>query len=116
MSVLSSLTNRLFVAMALLAVVSIAAATYYIGFAQWDYGNFVKNVQLPGGLTDEERATAITGSERQATQYYDAARKTWQALIDKAQQEGIANDWVTRARGALAGSVPATPPPPGGAP
>jgi cellulose synthase operon protein C len=94
----------------------IAAATYYIGFAQWDYGNFVKNVQLPGGLTDEERATAITGSERQATQYYDAARKTWQALIDKAQQEGIANDWVTRARGALAGSVPATPPPPGGAP
>jgi hypothetical protein len=72
----------------------------------------VKNVQLPEGLTDEERTMATTGSERQATQYYDAARKTWQALLDKAQQENIQNEWVTRAREAIAGTVPATPPPP----
>jgi len=96
--------------------VHIAAASYYIGLAQWEYGNFVKNVQLPSGLTDAERATAVSGSERQATQYYDAARKTWQALIDKAQQERIDNEWVTRTREALAGNVPATPPPPGGTP
>ena len=92
----------------------ITAATYYIGLAQWEYGNFVKNVQLPSGLTEEERSVAVTGSERQATQYYDAARKTWQALIDKAQQENIDNEWVTRTREALAGNVPATPPSFGG--
>ena len=95
----------------------IAAASYYVGLAQWEYGNFVKNVQLPADLTDAERSTATSGSERQATQYYDAARKTWQALIDKAQLEKIENEWVTRTRDALAGNVPATPPSsPGGAP
>jgi hypothetical protein len=92
----------------------IAAATYYVGLAQWEYGNFVKNVQLPAGLTDEERAAALGGSERQATQYFDAARKTWQALIDKAETENIENEWVTRAREALSGNVPATPPSLGG--
>jgi hypothetical protein len=77
----------------------------------------VKNVQLPSGLTDAERASATAGSERQASQYYDAARKTWQALIDKAQKEKIDNEWVTRTREALAGNVPASPPvAPGGAP
>jgi len=96
--------------------VPLAASTFYIGLAQWEYGNFVKNVQLPAGLTDEERAQATAGSERQATQYYDAARKTWQALLDKAQQQQIDNEWVTRARDAVAGNVPATPPSPGGAP
>jgi TolA-binding protein len=92
----------------------LSAASFYIGLAQWEYGNFVKNVQLPAGITDEERALALSGSERQATQYYDAARKTWQALLDKAQQENIDNDWVTRAREAVAGNVPATPPTPQG--
>ena len=90
----------------------LSAATFYVGLAQWEYGNFVKNVQLPEGLTEEERTVAITGSERQATQYYDAARKTWQALLDKARQENIDNEWVVRAREAIAGTVPATPPPP----
>ena len=94
----------------------LAASTFYMGLAQWEYGNFLKNVQLPGGLTDEERAQATAGSERQATQYYDAARKTWQALLDKAQQDKIDNEWVTRARDAVAGNVPATPPSLGGAP
>jgi tetratricopeptide (TPR) repeat protein len=95
----------------------LSAATFYSGLAQWEYGDFVKNVQLPTGLTEPERAAAVTGSERQAAQYYDAARKTWQALIDKAQKEKIENDWVARTRDALAGNVPASPPlEPGGAP
>lgn len=97
------------------APVPLTAATFYLGLAQWEYGNFVKNVQLPSGLTDAERESAMAGSERQATQYFDAARKTWQALLDKAQQENIDNEWVTRTRDAVAGNVPATPPPPGGA-
>jgi TolA-binding protein len=96
--------------------VHLAASSFYVGLAQWEYGNFVKNVQLPGGLTDAERTSATAGSERQATQYYDAARKTWQTLLDKAAREKIDNEWVTRARDALAGNVPATPPPLGGAP
>jgi TolA-binding protein len=90
----------------------LSAATFYVGLAQWEYGNFVKNVQLPEGLTEEERTVAVAGSERQATQYYDAAKKTWQALLDKARQENIDNEWVVLARDAIAGNVPATPPPP----
>jgi tetratricopeptide (TPR) repeat protein len=88
----------------------LSAATYYVGLSQWEYGDFVKNVRLPENLTDAERAAAMSGSERQATQHYDAARKTWQALLDKAQQEKIDNEWVNRTRDALAGNVPATPP------
>ncbi|HUQ82374.1 MAG TPA: tetratricopeptide repeat protein [Gemmatimonadaceae bacterium] len=94
----------------------LAASTFYVGLAQWEYGNFVKNVQLPSSLTDAERASATAGSERQATQYYDAAKKTWQALLDKAEQQKIDNEWVTRAREAVAGNVPTTPPPLGGVP
>ncbi len=97
------------------APLPLSASTFYVGLAQWEYGNFVKNVQLPAGLTDAERTSATAGSDRQAEQYYDAARKTWQALLEKAQREKIDNDWVTRARDAIAGNVPATPPPPGGA-
>jgi tetratricopeptide (TPR) repeat protein len=95
--------------------VHLAASSFYVGLAQWEYGNFVKNVQLPAGLTDAERTSATAGSERQATQYYDAARKTWQTLLDKAAREKIDNEWVTRARDALAGNVPAMPPTLGGA-
>jgi hypothetical protein len=73
-------------------------------------------VRLPGNLTEAERAAATSGSERQAQQYYNAAHKTWQALLDKAQQEKLDNEWVNRTRDALAGNVPATPPQgPGGA-
>jgi hypothetical protein len=70
----------------------LSAATYYVGLAQWEYGDFVKNVRLPGNLTEAERAAATSGSERQAEQHYDAARKTWQALLDKAQQEKLDNE------------------------
>jgi TolA-binding protein len=99
------------------APLPLAAATFYVGLAQWEYGDFVKNVQLPPGLTDAERAQATAGSERQAAQYYEAARKTWQALLDKAQQEKIDNEWVARTRDALAGNLPTNlPPTKGGAP
>jgi TolA-binding protein len=99
------------------APLPLAAASFYVGLAQWEYGDFVKNVQLPSDLTDAERAQATAGSDRQASQYYDAARKTWQALLDKAQQEKIDNEWVTRARDALAGKLPTDlPGPSGGAP
>jgi cell division septum initiation protein DivIVA len=88
----------------------LAAATYYIGLAQWEYGDFVKHVRLPVNLTAAERTAADAGSDRQAAQYYDAARATWRALLDKAQQEKIDNEWVNRTRDALAGNVPVTPP------
>ena len=40
----------------------LAAATYYVGLAQWEYGDFLKNVRLPGNLTAAERTAATTGS------------------------------------------------------
>ena len=94
----------------------LAAATYYVGLSQWEYGNFLKNVQLPEGLNDEERAAAQQGSAQQAEQFYQAARATWQALIDKAAEDAnLRNDpgaqpWLERAREAVGGNVPATPP------
>jgi hypothetical protein len=88
----------------------LSAATFYIGLAQWEYGNFLKNVQLPGGLTEEQRTAAQNGANQQAEQNYAAARKTWQSLVDKADQEKISNAWVDRAREAVKGNVPETPP------
>ena len=111
---LSQMTDHFTKAIKSGAPVPLAASTFYLGLAQWEYGNFVKNVRLPGGLTAAERESATAGSERQATQYYDAARNTWQALLETAERQKIDNVWVTRARDALAGNVPATPPPPGG--
>lgn len=94
----------------------LAASSYYVGLAQWEYGNYLKNVELPADLTGEQLSAAQTGAAQQAEQYYDAARKTWQALVDKAAQEHIANVWVDRARAAVAGNVdtaPGTSPAPG---
>jgi TolA-binding protein len=88
----------------------LSAATYYVGLAQWEYGNFLKNVQLPASLNEEQRAAAEQGSAQQAEQNYNAARSTWTSLIEKAQAEGFSNVWVDRAREALAGNVPETPP------
>ena len=95
---------------------SVAGATYYVGLAQWEYGNFLKNVQLPEGLTEEERNLAQQGSATQAEQFYAQARETWQALIQKAEQEpelsgnAEAQQWLERARNAIQGNVDANPP------
>jgi hypothetical protein len=88
----------------------LSAATYYLGLAQWEYGDFLKTVQLPAGLTDEQRQAAVQGATQQAEANYDAARKTWQSLIDKAEQDKFTNPWVDRARDALKGNVPENPP------
>jgi hypothetical protein len=88
----------------------LAAATFYVGLAQWEYGEFLKNVQLQASLNEEQRAAAQAGSAQQAEQNYVAARSTWNSLLEKAQTEGFSNVWVDRAREALAGNVPETPP------
>jgi tetratricopeptide (TPR) repeat protein len=84
----------------------LAAATYYIGVAQWEYGNFLKDVQLPASLSDAERLAAADGAAKQGEAYYAQAQKTWQALVDKAAQEKIANKWVDMAKDGVQGKVP----------
>jgi TolA-binding protein len=92
----------------------LAAGSYYVGYAQWEYGNFLKNVQLPKSLTDAERTAASQGAGAQAQGYYTQAQKTWQALVDKAGQDGIKNAWIDLARDGTTGKVPDLPPTPGG--
>jgi hypothetical protein len=93
----------------------LAASSYYVGLAQWEYGNFLKNVELPGNLTDEERAAAQQGSAQQAEQYYTNAKQVWQELVQKAESTPeIANDqqaaaWVQRAKNAVQGTVDSAP-------
>ena len=93
----------------------LAAATYYIGLAQYEYGEFLKNVQLPETLTEEERAAAVAGSTRQAQASYDAAKNTWQALAEKAAQDTAlasnerAGRWISLAREAAGGNVEMNP-------
>jgi hypothetical protein len=83
--------------------------------AQWEYGNFVKDVQLPANLTEEERAAAQQGSAQQAEQYFTSAKQVWQELVQKAEATpAIANDpqaaaWVQRAKNAVQGTVDSTP-------
>jgi hypothetical protein len=84
----------------------LAAATYYIGLSQWQYGNFLKNAQLPASLSDAEREAASQGAATQAQGYYNQAQATWQALVDKAAQQKIANKWVDMARDGVHGQVP----------
>ena len=74
--------------------------------AQWEYGNFLKDVQLPASLSDAERAGAADGAAKQAEAYYSQAQKTWQALVDKAAQEKIVNKWVDMAKDGVQGKVP----------
>jgi len=94
----------------------LAAASYYVGLAQWEYGNFVKNVQLPSGLTDAEQTQAQQGAAQQAEQYYAAAKQVWQELVQRAESTpAIGNDaaakpWIDRARNAVQGNVDAAPP------
>jgi TolA-binding protein len=95
---------------------AIAASTYYLGLAQFEYGNFLKDVQLPSGLTPEQETAARQGSATQAEQYYSTAKQTWQALIDKAEQDAQlknsadAAPWLDRARNAVQGNVDTNPP------
>ena len=93
----------------------LAASTYHLGLAQWEYGTFLRNVQLPTGLTPEEQQAGEQGAAQQAEQFFEAARKTWQSLVEKAEQErgefeAEGRDWIERAREALRGNVPADPP------
>ena len=92
----------------------LAAGSYYVGYAQWEYGNFLKNVQLPKSLSDAERTAASNGAGQQAQAYYAQAQKTWGALVDKATQDGIKNAWIDLARDGTTGKVPDLPPTPGG--
>ena len=88
----------------------LSSSSYYVGLAQWEYGNYLANLSLPKDLTDEQRAAAQAGSARQAEQYYQAANKFWQALVDKASAGGFDNAWVQRAKDAITGKVDASPP------
>ncbi len=88
----------------------LSASSYYIGLAQWEYGNYLANLTLPKDLTDEQRAAAQAGSARQAEQYYQAANKLWQTLVDKATTDKFDNAWVQRAKDAVGGKVDAAPP------
>jgi len=92
----------------------LAAGSYYVGYAQWEYGNFLKNVQLPKSLSDAERTAAAAGAGQQAQAYYVQAQKTWAALVDKAGADGIKNAWIDLARDGTQGKVPDLPPTPGG--
>jgi TolA-binding protein len=92
----------------------LAAGSYYVGYAQWEYGNFLKNVQLPKSLSDAERQAAAAGAGQQAQAYYTQAQKTWSELVDKATQNGIKNAWIDLARDGTTGKVPDLPPTPGG--
>ncbi|HEX6534569.1 MAG TPA: tetratricopeptide repeat protein [Gemmatimonadaceae bacterium] len=107
---LSSLSSHFGKSIATGLPVWLSASSYYVGLAQWEYGEFLKNVKLPADLTPAQVQAAQQGAARQAEQYYAAARTTWQTLVDKAAQERIANPWVDRARAAVQGSVDASPP------
>ena len=78
--------------------------------AEWEYGNFLKNIQLPDGLSDDERKSIETRVADLAQPHYDAAQTVWKQLVDKATSDNIDNAWVTRAKEALEGNVPETPP------
>jgi tetratricopeptide (TPR) repeat protein len=94
----------------------LAASSYYVGLAQWEYGNFLKNVQLPRGLTEAEQTAAQQGAAQQAEQYYSSARQIWQELVQRAQttqaigSDADARPWIDRARNAVQGNVDAAPP------
>jgi TolA-binding protein len=89
---------------------SIAGGTYYIGLAQWEYGNFLKNVTLPASLSDAERQAATAAAAQQATTYFTQAQTIWQELLTKAARESIKNEWIDLARDGTQGKVPDVPP------
>ena len=88
----------------------LTSSSYYMGLLQWEYGNYLKNVQLPAELTGDQLSAAQAGASQQADQYFAAARKTWQALVAKAAQDHLEDSWVDRAKAALSGTVDESPP------
>ena len=94
----------------------VAAGSYYVGLAQWNYGDFLRNVRLPDELTPEQRQAAEQGAAQQAEQYYQAAKQTWQELVQKAQatpelqNDPQARPWIERAQRAVQGNVDTNPP------
>lgn len=88
----------------------LSEATYYIGVAQWDYGNFLRDVELPASLSDAERTAAQQGAAQQAAAYYEQAKETWADLIAKAKDGNFTSPWVDRAQAAVTtGQVPNEP-------
>ena len=69
-----------------------------------------RTVRGPARLRMATVATAIALASLSAC----AAKDSPEALLDKARQENIDNEWVVRARDAITGNVPTTPPPPPG--
>lgn len=81
----------------------VAAGSFQTGLAQWYYGLFLRDVQLPADITDAQRTGAENGSAQQAQQYFDAAIKLWTALVEKAANDKFANAWVETAKAAISG-------------
>lgn len=88
-----------------------SAAAFTIGLVSWEFAKFLEDVRLPEGLADEERQAAVTGArENLAPPHYAEAREAWQGLVNEAKEKDFDNAWVQRARDALEGNVPDTPP------
>ena len=87
----------------------LSGATYYAGLAQWEYGNFLRDVQLPASMPAEQQEAARQAAAQQAEEFYAEARNIWQALLERAQQENINNEWIERTRAALRGDVQVPP-------
>jgi TolA-binding protein len=81
----------------------VAAGSFQSGLAQWHYGLFMRDPVLGPTISDAARESATTASGGLAQQYFDAAIKSWQALVDKATADKFDNAWVEKARAALKG-------------
>ena len=75
MTLLSSLTNRLFAAMALLAVLSIAAVTYYTTAAVTDQAEaeLRRGLHEAGALVEQSRSQLLDHFSREAHLVADVA-------------------------------------------
>ena len=96
MSIFSSLTNRLFLAMALLAVVSIGAATYYATAAVTAQaeGELRRGLTEAGTLMDEYRAMLFEHFTREAALIADLPRFTATVdLQDPPTMRPVAEDY-----------------------
>ena len=91
----------------------LSAATYWAGLGQWEYGTYLRDVQLPASLSETQREDARQAAAQQAEEFFAQARNTWQALVERADQENMRNEWIDRARAALRGDVRVPPVPSG---